>query len=99
MTREYGSRTSVMEIAALRTESIAARRASIGALVRAARLRKRMSAGACARAMDVAYRTWVRWEQGKSSIPSELLPEIARLVGACPEDVIAGRDAGEARAA
>jgi transcriptional regulator with XRE-family HTH domain len=82
-----------MEIVALQSPTIARRRASIGRLVAHHRKGKRLSAEQAASKLGVHRTTWVRWEAGKTSIPSELLPEVARIVDACAEDLIAGRRA------
>lgn len=62
---------------------MAARRASLGSLIRAGRIAAGLSAEKAARRLGVARRTWLRWEEGKSSIPVELLPSIAEVVGGC----------------
>lgn len=82
-----------MEIVALRSPTIARRRASIGKLIAYHRLGKRLSQEQAASKLGVHRITWTRWEAGKTSIPSELLPEVARIVDACPEDLIACRRA------
>lgn len=69
-----------MEIAALKTPRIAKRRALMGRAIAARRTHLGISVQRAADAVGVYRTTWYRWENGTSSIPAELVPDVASQI-------------------
>lgn len=67
------------------------RRAQIGSSIEIARTEAGLSRETCARRVGVSYHTWWRWEQGRGSVPAELLPEVAKLLATSVEALISVR--------
>ena len=59
---------------------------TIGDLLRAMRLRRRMSIEQVAQAMGVAPRSVRRWESSEAALPEERLDDLCRLLGATAEE-------------
>lgn len=64
-------------------------------IAHARRVRK-LSLKEAADAAAVNISTWRRWEMGKTSIPAEMLPKVASVVGLEAHDVLCACTIGDA---
>jgi transcriptional regulator with XRE-family HTH domain len=83
-----------MELRKLFDPRVARRRAAIGRKLEQARKSRGLTLSATAERLDVTRQAYTRWERGRASIPAELVPDVAEVVGTSVSEVF-GTDDGD----